>query len=129
MSGTNLALVTSQSYASSFFYDVVSGEYQRSLPDHQQLSLLTGTAPALSVTANTAVMAQCAVISPAVAEKLSRCEQRSKDVAGSSEGQKECYEEDVSHFLSGVKVGLEAKCLWEEFCDLGTEMIVTKAGR
>ena len=28
-----------------------------------------------------------------------------------------------------VKVSLEMKCLWDEFNDLGTEMIVTKAGR
>lgn len=31
--------------------------------------------------------------------------------------------------LSLIKVNLEMKCLWQEFHDLGTEMIVTKAGR
>ena len=31
--------------------------------------------------------------------------------------------------LSGVQVHLEMKSLWEEFHELGTEMIVTKAGR
>lgn len=31
--------------------------------------------------------------------------------------------------LSGVGVALEMKHLWEEFNELGTEMIVTKAGR
>ncbi|RWS26643.1 T-box transcription factor TBX1-like protein [Leptotrombidium deliense] len=28
-----------------------------------------------------------------------------------------------------VKATLESKCLWDEFNELGTEMIVTKAGR
>ena len=31
--------------------------------------------------------------------------------------------------VSGVMVQLEMKALWEEFNHLGTEMIVTKAGR
>lgn len=31
--------------------------------------------------------------------------------------------------LSGVGAALEMKHLWEEFNELGTEMIVTKAGR
>lgn len=31
--------------------------------------------------------------------------------------------------VSGVTVQLEMKALWEEFNQLGTEMIVTKAGR
>lgn len=31
--------------------------------------------------------------------------------------------------VSGVSVQLEMKNLWEEFNSLGTEMIVTKAGR
>ena len=31
--------------------------------------------------------------------------------------------------LSNIRVNLELKCLWDEFHDLGTEMIVTKAGR
>lgn len=31
--------------------------------------------------------------------------------------------------LWDVKAILEMKCLWDEFNDLGTEMIVTKAGR
>lgn len=35
----------------------------------------------------------------------------------------------TSSKLSNVRITLEMKCLWEEFNDLGTEMIVTKAGR
>lgn len=31
--------------------------------------------------------------------------------------------------LWSVDVSLEMKCLWDEFNELGTEMIVTKAGR
>lgn len=31
--------------------------------------------------------------------------------------------------LWSVRANLEMKCLWEEFNELGTEMIVTKAGR
>lgn len=31
--------------------------------------------------------------------------------------------------LSSIRVHLELKCLWDEFHELGTEMIVTKAGR
>jgi len=31
--------------------------------------------------------------------------------------------------LAGVGAALEMKHLWEEFNELGTEMIVTKAGR
>lgn len=31
--------------------------------------------------------------------------------------------------LWSVKATLEMKCLWDEFNELGTEMIVTKAGR
>ena len=31
--------------------------------------------------------------------------------------------------LSGVNASLEMKALWDEFNELGTEMIVTKAGR
>lgn len=31
--------------------------------------------------------------------------------------------------LTGVNASLEMKALWDEFNELGTEMIVTKAGR
>lgn len=41
--------------------------------------------------------------------------------------------ENVKRSLHGklwnVKASLEMKCLWDEFNELGTEMIVTKAGR
>jgi T-box protein 6 len=38
-------------------------------------------------------------------------------------------EKQIHPKLMGVKVQLESKSLWDEFDALGTEMIVTKAGR
>ena len=42
-------------------------------------------------------------------------------------------ESDTNQLLNtklwSVKASLEMKCLWDEFNELGTEMIVTKAGR
>jgi hypothetical protein len=37
--------------------------------------------------------------------------------------------EDVTGDLKGIKVELEGRDLWERFNELGTEMIITKAGR
>ncbi len=38
-------------------------------------------------------------------------------------------EKPVHSKLAAIKVQLESKSLWDEFDQLGTEMIVTKAGR
>lgn len=38
-------------------------------------------------------------------------------------------ERQIHPKLWAVKANLEMKCLWDEFNELGTEMIVTKAGR
>ncbi len=38
-------------------------------------------------------------------------------------------EKQIHPKLTGIKVLLESKSLWDEFDALGTEMIVTKAGR
>ncbi len=38
-------------------------------------------------------------------------------------------EKPVHPKLAAIKVQLESKSLWDEFDQLGTEMIVTKAGR
>lgn len=37
--------------------------------------------------------------------------------------------DDVTSDLKGIKVELEGRDLWERFNELGTEMIITKAGR
>jgi len=37
--------------------------------------------------------------------------------------------EQINEKLWPVRAALEMKCLWDEFNELGTEMIVTKAGR
>lgn len=47
----------------------------------------------------------------------------------SENDQNEDNHQPVSVQLWPVKVSLEMKCLWDEFNELGTEMIVTKAGR
>lgn len=39
------------------------------------------------------------------------------------------YEKPINPKLASIKVTLESKLLWDEFDQLGTEMIVTKAGR
>ncbi len=38
-------------------------------------------------------------------------------------------ERQIHPKLWSTKASLEMKCLWDEFNELGTEMIVTKAGR
>lgn len=42
---------------------------------------------------------------------------------------READEKPMSAKVAGVEVRLEMKALWDEFHSLGTEMIVTKAGR
>ncbi len=44
-------------------------------------------------------------------------------------GGEEKQQKPLHHKLLGVSVHLEMKDLWDEFDHLGTEMIVTKAGR
>lgn len=39
------------------------------------------------------------------------------------------YEKPLNPKLASIRVTLESKPLWDEFDQLGTEMIVTKAGR
>lgn len=54
--------------------------------------------------------------------KVSECSMC--DVEGSEEGTKPLHAK-----LASVSCQLEMKSLWDEFDELGTEMIVTKAGR
>ncbi|RWS09788.1 T-box transcription factor TBX10-like protein [Dinothrombium tinctorium] len=58
--------------------------------------------------------------------------QTTADESSTSSGGNEVYEErrlPLNRKLWSVKATLEMKCLWDEFNELGTEMIVTKAGR
>lgn len=41
----------------------------------------------------------------------------------------EVFESDSKDELKNITVDLEGKELWERFSELGTEMIITKAGR
>src|SRR5690625_2234176 len=59
--------------------------------------------------------------------KCTLCDEAEPAVLDKSEPKQDPSEIHLK--LWSVKVSLEMKCLWDEFNELGTEMIVTKAGR
>lgn len=53
----------------------------------------------------------------------------SSEVATDDEDGSEVFENPFKDELRNIAVDLEGKELWERFSELGTEMIITKAGR
>lgn len=53
----------------------------------------------------------------------------SKDTPDNCEEMISPHKPPLHHHLWIVKANIEMKTLWDEFNELGTEMIVTKAGR
>lgn len=53
----------------------------------------------------------------------------SSEVATDDEDSGEVFENPFKDELRNITVELEGKELWERFSELGTEMIITKAGR
>lgn len=58
-----------------------------------------------------------------------RMKSSSSEVATDDEEGGEVFEHPAKDELRNITVDLEGKELWERFSELGTEMIITKAGR
>lgn len=60
---------------------------------------------------------------------VKRMKSSSSEVATDDEDSGEVFENPAKDELRNITVELEGKELWERFSELGTEMIITKAGR
>ena len=99
------------------YYPCLTKDYKITQTQNQQTSTTSTTAPAATVSTNTTGgSCSSSASSPAMTEKVL------SDVVPEEK-------KPLHPRLVGVVAQLEMKPLWDEFNELGTEMIVTKAGR
>lgn len=90
---------------------------------------MTSAAPSIDILSRVASVHGIASQATKVHSASSKLETTSKSVTHLTSDLLNRKREKFHNQLSNIRVHLELKCLWDEFHDLGTEMIVTKAGR